>query len=178
MKITSTSYPTKIMRIEDIDSSFIIGENVTLPKYADLIRSAQKLTVHRDTFDLEKIRSDFTLPDATDAVEWRGMKRLVALGKFGELLREITISMRTIRANYMMNVAETAYSFQSSVLAQWLDNFDIQEWFSEKLDVDIEDAGFYSIPVSVIQEFNQTFADTGVVLPEEDGVVYQEWYRD
>lgn len=103
---------------------------------------------------------------------------LEALSKAGEILKEIAVSLRIIKTSYLSSRTETAYSFYSETIANWIDDYDIQKWFFENLSANIENAGYYRIPISVIRNFNGAFAHTGVSIPEEDGILYQEWYRE
>lgn len=178
IKVHPTEYSDTITSLNEVDSSYLIGDSANNPKYADLIPFTQKLTLQKDTFNVEKIRQDFMLPAEVESIEWRSLKRLAALSKVGEILKEIAISLRTVKASYLSSSTETAYSFYSETVANWIDDYDIQEWFSENLSANIEDAGYYRIPISVIHDFNSTFAHTGVSVPEEDGILYQEWYRE
>lgn len=74
---------------------------------------------------------------------------------------------------------EKRFVCNSEEIRYWRKAYDIQDWFHENIDGEVENTGFYILSVEQVLNFNKVFREDrfGAEEPDEESALfYWEWY--
>ncbi len=161
---------------QDISLILLDKDELEMPMHRQLAPYAQLIQVRSQYYDMEKIRKDYDLSDDSYismmsayriAVTDRGKKKTVEIDDFD------------IKTKYTVERVEPKYACQAEEVRYWRKAYDIQEWFHEHIEEDVENTGFYILSSAMLLEFNKAFPEDRIeaIEPdEEEALFYWEWY--
>lgn len=180
MEIRRVSKPhmddTIVYNREDIMGVVLDEDELNLPMYRQLAPYTQALQVKTEYYDVEKIRKDYGL--SSNSYICMISSCGIAMGD-RETGRTVDISNEDIDRKYTISRTEKCFVCDSEEIRYWRKAYDIQEWFHEHIDGEVENTGYYILSGELLLKFNKVFQEDKVEAEapdEEAALFYWEWY--
>ena len=146
-------------------------------RHAELLPFAAKAQVRRKDVDLERIIADYGLPAKScigcfsrDGITVGG---ITATGSYARA----TVSYEDIKTKYATESVEDCYVWRRRKLAQWRKNYDIQDFWYQTLDRDVENGGYCKLDEGNINAYYDAEISQQYLAKNDDEVLfYHESY--
>lgn len=170
--------PDKIYERKDIiDGRIFSEEEIECPAFRQLAPYCQKLMIRTFHYDMEKIRADYRLSDSA-SISCIGSTGIVMFDR-QKRNKSVSVSDDLIREKYTLEKVEECFVCLLDEVRYWRKAYDIQEWFYENLEEEIENTGYYRLSEEILEKFNEAWPDDAIEvedLDEESALFYWEWY--
>lgn len=161
---------------QDISLVLLDKDELEMPMYRQLAPYAQLIQVRSQYYDMEKIRKDYDLSDDS-YISMMSAYRITITDR--EKKKTVEIDDYDIKTKYTVEKVEPKYACQTEEIRYWRKAYDIQEWFHEHIEEDVENTGFYILSGAMLLAFNKAFPEDRIeaIEPdEEEALFYWEWY--
>lgn len=161
---------------QDISLVLLDKDELEMPMYRQLAPYVQLIQVRSQYYDMEKIRKDYDLSDAS-YISMMSAYRIAVTDR--EKKKTVEIDDYDIKTKYTVERVEPKYACQTEEVRYWRKAYDIQEWFHEHIEEDVENTGFYILSGAMLLAFNKAFPEDRIeaIEPdEEEALFYWEWY--
>lgn len=161
---------------EDIHGIILDEDELKEPMYRQLTPYVQPLQVRSQHYDMEKIRKDYGLTD--DSYISMMSDYRIAITDRGTH-KTVEISTEDVDKKYTVERVEKRFVCNSEEIRYWRKAYDVQDWFHENIDGEVENTGFYILSVEQVLNFNKVFREDrfGAEEPDEESALfYWEWY--
>lgn len=162
--------------LEDAGMVVLSLEQSHDPLVTDIIPYLSRAIVVNQYYDMQKIRSDYNLPDNAHITMYSGDCIGITWQRDnGENVRQ-EISNTDIDSKYTLTKTEECFVYYEEEVSYWRKEYEKRDFFYDKFPV--ENCGYYKLNVNIIHEFNEKFNED---VPEEDctnesALFYHEWY--
>lgn len=160
----------------DIGGIILDEDELKEPMYRQLAPYVQQIQVRSQYYDMEKIRKDYKLSDDS-YISMMSAYRIAITDR--ETKKTVEISNEDIERKYTIERVEKRFVCDSEEVWYWRKAYDIQDWFHENIDGEVENTGFYILSVEQVLNFNKVFREDrfGAEEPDEESALfYWEWY--
>lgn len=169
---------------EDIHGIILTEDELKEPMYRQLAPYVQQLQVKIQYYDMEKIRKDYKLSDDSYIdFELSGNSSMMSAYRIAITDRgtkkTVEISNEDIESKYTIERVEKRFVCDSEEVRYWRKAYDIQDWFHEHIEEDVENTGFYILSGAMLLAFNKAFPEDRIeaIEPDEEkALFYWEWY--
>ena len=180
MEIRRVSKPhmddTIVYNREDIMGVVLDEDELNLPMYRQLAPYTQELRVRSQYYDMEKIRKDYKLSD--DSYISMMCSSCISITD-RKTRKTVEIRSEDIDRKYTVERVEKRFVCDFEEIRYWRKAYDIQDWFHEHIEEDVENTGFYILSGAMLLAFNKAFPEDRIeaIEPdEEEALFYWEWY--
>lgn len=181
MEIRRISRPNydyeKVYERCDIDG-VILGENdLHKDMYQQLVPYCQKLRVHNQYYNMNKIREDYRLSEHA-SIGCLSSVGITVYDRRGSG-KSVDISANLIDEKYTLDKIEYCFVCLVEGVRYWRKAYDVQDWFHENLEGRVENTGYYRLDAELQDEFNKAWPEHAVDVEEPDknsALFYWEWY--
>ena len=160
----------------DIGGIILDEDELKEPMYRQLAPYVQQLQVRSQYYDMEKIRKDYKLSDDS-YISMMSAYRIAITDR--ETKKTVEISNEDIERKYTVERVEKRFVCDSEEIRYWRKAYDIQDWFHDHIEEDVENTGFYTLSGAMLLAFNKAFPEDRIeaIEPdEEEALFYWEWY--
>ena len=160
----------------DIGGIILDEDELKEPMYRQLAPYVQQLQVRSQYYDMEKIRKDYGLSEDSHISMMSAYGIAITDRKNS---KRVEISTRDIEEKYTIERVEKRFVCDSEEIRYWRKAYDIQEWFHENIDGEVENTGFYILSGKQLLKFNKRFQEDKIEAEEPDeeaALFYWEWY--
>lgn len=161
---------------QDISLVLLDKDELEMPMHRQLAPYVQLIQVRSQYYDMEKIRKDYDLSDDS-YISMMSAYRIAITDRVKK--KTVEIDDYDIKTKYTVEKVEPKYACQTEEIQYWRKAYDIQEWFHEHIEEDVENTGFYILSGAMLLAFNKTFPEDRIeaIEPdEEEALFYWEWY--
>ena len=165
-----------VYKREDLNCILIAEDEKDEPMYCQLAPYTQPIQVRNQYYDMKKIRKDYGLSEDS----YISMMSAYRIGVTDRKSRKtVEVSNDLIEKKYTVERVERCYACNSEEVRYWRKAYDIQEWFHENIEADVENTGFYVLSGELLLKFNKKFREDRIEAEEPDeesALFYWEWY--
>lgn len=164
----------RIYSRDDLDCIILEEDCLKQPKYQELTPYLQRVRVRSLYVDMERIRKDYGLSEKS----YLGHMSADVVG-IRDIDRSVEISAKTIEEKYSFNRVEDCYVCNAEEVRYWRKAYDVQDWFYENIESEVENTGYYLLSKDLLEEFNEAWPEDSVLVEdpdEESALYYWEWY--
>lgn len=177
-RISKPNYaPEKVYERDDINGVILDEKDLDMAMYQQLAPYCQKLHIHNQYYDMEKIRKDYELSERA-TIGCVSSEGITVYDRHGSG-KSVDISTSLINEKYTLNKIESCFVCLVEEIRYWRKAYDVQDWFHENIEGRVENTGFYILGASLLQEFNEAWPEYAVDAnePSDDSALfYWEWY--
>ena len=169
-------------KLRDINphiSCFNIDESdeEAVEMFKDAMPYLTEVTLNTEYIELDKIRSDYDIPEDADVVGRRfsGDGNVGITFKFGDERRDVNLTDDMINEKYTTVVPEKCYIVERFECAYWRKAYNLQDDIYKAYDGVILNCGYHKVNEDMFSlmadDINADFSDT-----ENEALFYHEWY--
>lgn len=166
----------ELYNIDELNGICLRDEDRDELIYSQLLPYTLPADVRMEHFDIQKIIEDYGLASNSyiSMYSTAGIQVSEPYGHKSEYFK-----WDDVRSKYIHATVETCHICDCEDIRSWRNDTEIQDWFYENLDCEIENTGMYLLPDDVIEEFNKAFPEFAISPEETDPekpLFYWEWY--
>lgn len=164
------------------DKKELVGNYIALeqndlnePMYEQLTQYMQKVLVRKKEIDIPKIRNTYELSDAASYIG-SGGSRGICVVDGGRIL---SLAADEVENKFTKESVLQQFVCCAEEVQYWRKEYDIQQWFYDNLDSDIENTGYYLLNDDVLRRFNRKYPEYNFLADaseENSALFYWEWY--
>lgn len=161
---------------ENICGIILDKEELKEPMYQQLAPYTQPLQIRSKYYDMDKIRSDYGL-SKDSYISMMSAQRIAITDR--ETHKTVEISSHDIDYKYTVERVEDQFVCNAEEIRYWRKAYDIQEWFHDHIDGEVENTGYYILSGDLCLKFNKAFQEDAIEAEEPDdesALFYWEWY--
>lgn len=161
----------------DIYGIILDEDELKLPMYRQVAPYTQPLQIRSQYYDMEKIRKDYNLSN-NSYISMISAYR-IAITDREEPRKTVEISSEDIERKYTIERVEKRFVCDYEDVRYWRKAYDIQDWFHEHIEEDVENTGYYILSGDLLLKFNKAFKEDRIEAEEPDeeaALFYWEWY--
>lgn len=160
----------------ELDAIVLEKDDLDNPMFSGLVPYTQPLQVRSSYYDIDSIRKDYNLSDHVyiSAITHYSLSVTDRVTK-----KTVEVPQRDVESKYIQTRVDTCYVCDSEEIRYWRKAYNIQDWFHEHIDGDVENTGFYILSGELLLKFNKAFRDDALpaIEPDEESALfYWEWY--
>ena len=160
----------------DIDGVILDEDELKKPMYRQLAPYTQELQVRSQYYDMEKIRKDYKL-SGDSYISMISAYRIAITDR--ETRKTVEIFNEDIERKYTIERVEKRFVCNADEVRYWRKAYDIQDWFHDHIEGDVENTGYYILSGDLLLKFNKAFKEDKIEAEEPDeeaALFYWEWY--
>ena len=161
---------------EELDGICLRDEFKKNPAYCQVLPYTLPAEVRTEYCDLKKIIEDYGLA-SNSYISMYSTAGIRVSEPYSQ--KKVDISWEDAGSMYTYATVETCYICDCEDVRNWRKAYDIQDWFHEHLECEIENTGMYLLSDDVIKAFNGAFPEFAISSEEidpEKPLFYWEWY--
>ncbi len=191
-------YTYKIRRPSDAEAKAIAGkkahdvhERYSLIRLAELDEDgldlvsdlrpySQTVKLIAQLVDYDKLKRDFEIPEDAEIVGWGNHSGLISyhFSAANDYSKQVQLSVEELESGFGYEELNEYLMFESTVVACWRKDYDLQEAIHDACERPIGNCGFYrcsDVMLRVMDQYN-AFPDGVPECAEEEALFYYEWY--
>ena len=175
-KLQDKVYTTKEIAEKGLMHVSVEDVKNDMSMFEQILPYAVRRNVVVQYYDVEKMISDYNLPKNSHI--WCYSYNGINIGGYENNQKiDQFISRQEVKEKYTYEKTEPHYLWETEEESYWRKNYNLQEWFYEKLG-NVENCGYYVLDAELIAETNRLYNTN---IPEEDPtddevLTYHEWY--
>lgn len=171
----------KVYDRNEIEGVVLHKDEIDEPMYRQLLPYCDKLRVISHYYNFDKIKEDYGLSEVHIGgytYDNKGGRTFLYGIKNGENFHT-EVSDDVIQEKYIIDKEEPCYVCCTDEIRYWRKAYDVQDWFHDNIDGNVENTGYYILDEDLREAFNREFPDD--TLPDEEttgqyAYFYWEWY--